>query len=225
MGLDLAPDFPTFILLVSAESLFLLVPFIVFRLQHKSIRTEFIKRIATQPRPWWRRLIDIGIGAVCGYFFLDYGGFLEQIIYNLTIQTQSVQVYQQAAQGTVNTTPPSPPPPSTSTFNPWIFYGEMISGAILMFVAVGLCEEYMFRGVLQKEFSTKSKIVGLLGSSAIFMIYHIFPGIVPLLTTETFWLYHFGFGIILGLIVILQKGDLISSIIAHGTFDALIWVG
>ena len=63
-----------------------------------------------------------------------------------------------------------------------------------MFVAVGLCEEYMFRGVLQKEFSTKSKIVGFLGSSAIFMIYHIFPGIVPLLTTRPFGCTILGLG-------------------------------
>ncbi|MHA1584662.1 MAG: CPBP family glutamic-type intramembrane protease, partial [Promethearchaeota archaeon] len=61
-------------------------------------------------------------------------------------------------------------------------------------------------------------------SSAIFMIYHVFPGIVPIQTFLVFWLYYFSFGVLLALIAKFQKGDLIIPIFAHATFDSILWI-
>jgi membrane protease YdiL (CAAX protease family) len=108
-------------------------------------------------------------------------------------------------------------PPSLSPF-------ELIITVILNFAIVGLAEEFCFRGVLLKEFSKKSKFRGLLISSGFFMIYHVFPGIVPLSTFLTFWLYYFIFGVILAGITLLNKGDLIMAIIAHGSFNSILFI-
>ena len=121
------------------------------------------------------------------------------------------EFYGQAAAGSVNVTPPS-----LSSF-------ELLLSIVIMFVVVALCEEYCFRGVILKEINKKKKALGLILSSALFMLYHVFPGVVPIQTFVTFWLYYFIFGLILGIIVLVQRGDLLSSIVAHGTFNAILF--
>jgi membrane protease YdiL (CAAX protease family) len=211
MGFDLASTSRIFFLSSMLEFVFILIPLIVFKLQKKNLKEEFRTRIIPIPRPFKRRMLDIGIGLGIGYLFVYLGGFLAIFIRQITIQIFGSDFYGQAVAGSVNTTPPS--------MEVW----EVIITFIIMFGVVGFSEEFCFRGILFKEFSKKSPILGLLLSSGLFMIYHVFPGVVPIQTFVTFWLYYFTFGIILGILTWIQKGDLLTAIIAHGTFNSLLF--
>lgn len=211
MGLDLASSSGNFFLTTLLELLFILIPLIVFKLQKKSLKEELRVRIIPIHRPFWQRILDIGIGFGIGYLFVYLGGFMATIIRQITIQIFGTAFYGQAVEGSVNTTPPS--------MEIW----EVIISFVLMFGVVAFSEEFCFRGVLFKEFGKKSPLLGLILSSGLFMIYHVFPGIVPIQTFVTFWLYYFIFGIILGLLTWIQKGDLLMAIVAHGTFNSLLF--
>ena len=221
MGLDIASSVWAYFLFCFSELLFIAIPMLVFKLQKKDLRYEFRHRIIPNEmldRNAWFRFVDIIMGIFIGVFFYYFGGILAFTIKKVVIATKGEDYYNTATEGSVNTTPPPPPP------SPLLIWGIIISGILIIFVTVAFAEEFCFRGVLLKEFNHINKFLGVILSSAIFMIYHVFPGIVPWTTFVTFWLYYFSFGVLLSLITMFQRGDLIVAIVAHGTFDSIIWI-
>ena len=219
--LDVATSAGVFFLFSAAELIFIIIPMIVFKIQKKDLKYEFRHRIIPnemQNRNFWFRLADIIMGIFIGIFFYYFGGLLAVTIKNVIIKIMGEEFYNIASEGSVNTTPPPPPP------DPLIIWTLIIIGVIVIFVTVAFAEEFCFRGVLLKEFNHKNKVFGVILSSALFMLFHVFPVIVPWATFLTFWLYYFAFGVLLSLITIFQKGDLIVSIVAHGTFNSIIWI-
>ncbi|MHA1512354.1 MAG: lysostaphin resistance A-like protein, partial [Promethearchaeota archaeon] len=205
----------------AAELIFIAIPMIVFKLQKKDLKYEFRHRIVPNEmlnRNFWFRLADIIMGIFIGVFFYYFGGLLATTIRKVIIQIMGEDFYNTASEGSVNTTPPPPPP------DPFIIWALIIVGVIVIFVTVAFAEEFCFRGVLLKEFNHKNKVFGVILSSILFMLFHVMPGIVLWSTFMTFWLYYFAFGVLLSLITIFQKGDLIVSIVAHGTFNSIIWI-
>lgn len=221
MGLDIAQTVFSYFLFCIGELLFILIPLMVFKLQKKNLKYEFRHRIIPNERltrSWKLRTLDVLLGVFIGVGFYFLGEFMASSIQKLIIQWKGEDFYQNAVAGSVNTIPPPPPP------KPLIIWTIIVIGIIFMFATVSLSEEFLYRGVILKELGHKSKFWALMGSSAIFMIYHVFPGIVPWVTFITFWSYYFVFGLILGGIALIQKGDLITAIIAHGVFDSILWV-
>ena len=223
MGLDLASSAGAFFLFSAAELIFIAIPLIVFKLQKKDLKYEFRHRIIPNEmlhRNFWFRLADIIMGIFIGVFFYYFGGLLAFTIKKIVIENYGQEYYDTASEGSVNTTPP-PPSPETE---PLIIWTLIIVGVIVIFVTVAFAEEFCFRGVLLKEFNHKNKVFGVILSSVLFMMFHVMPGIVPWSTFLTFWLYYFSFGVLLSLVTLFQKGDLIVSIVAHGTFNSIIWI-
>jgi membrane protease YdiL (CAAX protease family) len=219
MALDIAPDFWSFIFFCFLEIIFIILPMIIFKLQKKDLKYEFKHRIVPEKKSFCIRIFHIFIGLVVGVGFYFIGGYLAAFIRSIVIEDKGVEYYEEATEGSVNTTPP---PPSPVDFNR--IYFELIFGIVVMFLLVAFSEEFCFRGVIFKELNHKSKVLGYLLSSFMFMIYHVFPGIVPWETFLTFWLYYFSFGILLAGITHWQKGDLIIAIVAHGAFNSILWV-
>ncbi len=212
MALDLAPNAAGFFIFSSLELLFILIPLIFFKVQDKDLKQEFLGRIFPSKRGFKKRILDVIIGVGLGFGFYYLSKYLSQTIYTIIVEFKGEQYYQDAAAGSVNTTPPS-----FSTI-------EFVFSIIVMFIFVGLSEEYCFRGVLLKEFARKNRALGVILSSVIFMLYHVFPGIVPWMTFLTFWPYYLIFGIILSLVVVLNDFDLLMAIIAHGNFNAILLI-
>ena len=223
MGLDVASSAGAFFLFSTAELIFIAIPMIVFKIQKKDLKYEFRHRIIPNEmlhRNFWLRLGDIITGIIIGVLFYYFGGFLAFTIKKVIIEIKGEEFYENASEGSVNTTPP-PPPPDT---DPLLIWTLIIVGVIVIFVTVAFAEEFCFRGVLLKEFNHKNQVFGVILSSILFMLFHVMPGIVPWSTFLTFWLYYFSFGVLLSLTTIFQKGDLIVSIVAHGTFNSIIWI-
>ena len=222
LGLDLATSVIGFFLFSATELIFFVViPMIVFKIQKKDLKYEFRHRIIPNEmlhRNGWLRLADIIFGILFGVCFYFFGGLLSSTIRKVIIFFLGSDFYNTASAGSVNTTPPPPPP------DPLIIWTLIIVGVIVIFVTVAFAEEFCFRGVLLKEFNHKNKVFGVILSSFLFMLFHVMPGIVPWSTFMTFWLYYFSFGVLLSLITMFQKGDLIVSIVAHGTFNSIIWI-
>ncbi|WP_457917335.1 CPBP family intramembrane glutamic endopeptidase [Candidatus Lokiarchaeum ossiferum] len=220
--MDVASSNLAFLLFSVGEIIFVIIPMIVFKLQKKDLKYEFRHRIIPNEmltRSKYLRFLDILIGISVGILFYFFGGYLTITIRKVIVETKGEEYYETASEGSVNTTPPPPESPNNTLI--WFL---IIIGVVIMFCFVALSEEFCFRGVLQKEFGHISPILGILLSSFFFMIYHVFPGVVPWVTFLTFWLYYLAFGILLALITYFQKGDLVISIIAHGTFNSILWV-
>jgi membrane protease YdiL (CAAX protease family) len=196
---------------------------LVFLLQKKNLKYEFRHRIIPDHTRYRNkyfgfRFADASAGFVIGILFYKLGGYISVISKWVVTSLLGEAFYLKAQDGSVNTTPPPPPP------NPLLIWTLIVLGVLIQFIFVAISEEYCFRGVLLKEFGHISQILGIIVSSLIFMIYHVFPGIVPLETFITFGPYYFCFGVLLCFCTIVQKGDLITAIVAHGTFNSIIWV-
>ena len=214
MGIDLAPSSTFFFLTSLGELLFIFIPLLVFYFQKKNVKEEFWTRIIPTPQSTGWRLMDILGGILFGIGFLYLGSFIYYWNRQLIIAIKGEEYFAEAAEGGVNTVPP--------TLAQW----ELILAIIVMFVIVALSEEYCFRGVLMREIKIGDRYPsapGILLSSFLFGIYHVFPGIVPIQTFFSFFLYYFSFGMMLSLIVRIRRGDLIMAIIAHGTFNSILW--
>ncbi|MHA1727340.1 MAG: lysostaphin resistance A-like protein [Promethearchaeota archaeon] len=209
MGLELASSTLEFVLVSLFELLFLLVSLIFFLVRKRSPKKEFKKILSPEKRQISVQIADIFLGIGVGLFFY----FLGKLILKLNIQGIILifgeDFYLTGVGGTVNVTPP----------NKTLL--DLILSISVSFLLVGFCEEFFFRGFLFKEFSMKSKKIGGLTSSLIFSIYHVFPGIVPIQTTVTFFLYYLIMGILFVILLYYRKGQILSAIIAHGTFNSL----
>lgn len=159
-----------------------------------------------------KRIIDVGAGVGIGFIFFYLSYMISSLIRYITIKTKGSEYYQTASAGSVNTIPKS------------LTVFEILIGVLILFFLVSFSEEVLFRGYLFSELYKKHPIYAYVISSFIFMIYHVFPGIVPLSTFITFGPYYFIFGILLAWIVKMKKFDLIMAIIAHGTFNSIIFI-
>jgi hypothetical protein len=101
---------------------------------------------------------------------------------------------------------------------------DLIISILISFILVGFSEEFFFRGFLNREIGKTSKIKGAILSAAFFSLFHVFPGIVPIQTTVTFFLYYFLMGLLFTGLINYRKGQLLSAIIAHGTFNSIILI-
>jgi membrane protease YdiL (CAAX protease family) len=212
MAIDLASNSLMFFLVSLLELIFIAIPLLVFKIQKKDLKYEFCHRIIPEPRRWKRRVFDVGVGILLGLAFVFIGSYVAFYTRLLVVRILGESFYASASAGSVNTSPPS--------LKIW----ELMLGVVVMFALVGLSEEFCFRGVLFKEMGKRRPLIGALGSSFFFAIYHVFPGVVPISTFVTFWFYYFLFGVLLAAITHFQKGDLITAIIAHGTFNSLLWI-
>ncbi|MHA1610647.1 MAG: CPBP family intramembrane glutamic endopeptidase [Promethearchaeota archaeon] len=221
MGLDVAASSVSFLIFSLLETIFIIIPLIVFKLQKKDLKYEFRHRIIPNEqlkRKTSLRIRDVFIGIGIGFGFYFLGNLIATLNRTIIILWKGENYYQSASEGSVNTTPPPPPP------DPLIIWSLIIIGVILFFTTVAISEEFCFRGVIMKEIGHKSKFWAVIISGAFFMLYHVLPGIVPWATFFTFWSYYFIFGVLLALITLYRKGDLIIPIIAHGTLNSIIWV-
>lgn len=213
MGLDLAASSIQFFLIACLELLFVILPLIIMRYRFKkNPKTELKNRLLVFPRSWWRRIFDILIGILIGFLFIPMGNQISQFTYQITVHFMGVEYYQQAVEGSVNVTPPS-----LSNF-------ELFISILIMFLLVAFSEEFCFRGVIYREIAKKSIFLGVFSSSFFFALYHVFPGIVPIRTFFVFWPYYFTFGIVLALVTFIQKGDLLTALFAHGTFNSILFI-
>ncbi len=199
------------------------VPIIIFLLQKKDIKYEIRHRIVPDNTLYRNkqikyRLIDIGLGLIIGVLFYFIGNYLYQLTRIVIVNLLGEEFFQIAQQGSVNTSPPAPPP------NLALIWLLIITGIIVQFVVVAFSEEFCFRGVILKELNHISKTMGIIISSALFMLYHVIPGIVPLQTFVSFSPYYFSFGLLLAFSSLVKKQDLIVAITAHATFNSILWV-
>ena len=101
------------------------------------------------------------------------------------------------------------------------FLWQFLYDFLYYILAIALVEEFIFRGFLLQKLKqiTNSSLVAILGSSILFGLFHLASGNIIQLFTTT----------ILGIILALCKErikncTLLSVIIAHGVYDALITV-
>lgn len=90
-----------------------------------------------------------------------------------------------------------------------------IAAWIVLSISAGICEETVFRGYLQQQFSgwTGRASVGVLGQAAVFGLVHGYQGRKNMVLI-------FVLGCIYGIFVLLRKG-LRANMIAHAVADSL----
>ncbi len=154
--------------------------------------------------------ILLGVGVGCGFLLIGWGiSFLtEQIV----AATFGPQVLEDAQQGSVDLAPPA--------FSP-VGITLAIAGQYLL---VGLCEEFFFRGALFRDLFPRRQRVGAVLGAGAFMIYHVFPGIVPWVTFAVNWPYYFSLGLLFALLAWLRHYNLLAPITAHGTYNTILFI-
>jgi len=198
------------LLLSLLEFIFLLGPVIYYKITKKENMYSSIVVRALPPKHSLRaRIVDIIVGVSAGVF-LSF--FAQGLLYGTVrgiIAIFGVEFYDLANSGSIDLIPPS------------LSTGEIIVFSLINFFVIGLCEEYFFRSVLFIEFKKKLKNWSYLLNGTIFALYHVFPGIVPIQTTITYFLYYFLLAIFLCVLLETNNNDLLSNIIAHGTFNTI----
>ena len=192
------------------EFIFLVGPAIYFKkVRKESIYSSLILKSFPQKRSGWSRLGDIGAGIAAGIFlYLIAYGLLIATYYGI-VGIFGEDFYGAAISGSIDVSPDT------------VFIGEVICTILIYFLIIAVCEEYFFRSVLFVELK---KVVGnwsYIINGLIFALYHIFPGIVPIQTTITYFFYYFVIGILLCVLLDKQKNDSLSNIIAHGVFNSI----
>ncbi|MCP4763860.1 MAG: CPBP family intramembrane metalloprotease [archaeon] len=212
MGLNLAENTISFFIFSLLELLFLAGSILYFKIKKMDVKEEFKTRLFPQKRTSRERIADILMGIGIGIAFFIIGSFILDAITNVILYVLGEDFYQSAAEGSVNVTPPI-----LSIF-------DLIISILIGFFLIAFCEEFAFRGVIYKEFGELPKKKGLVISGLIFAIYHVFPGIVPIQTTVTYFPYYFFMGILFVYLTYFRKNDLLSAIIAHATFNSIILI-
>ncbi|MBN2155548.1 MAG: CPBP family intramembrane metalloprotease [Candidatus Lokiarchaeota archaeon] len=208
MGFSLR--FWIFLLLCLLEFLLLFGPAIYFKLVRKEkMYSSIILRSFPQKRSIPSRVGDVVMGMSAGVFLSFFAqGFLYASILAI-IRIFGENFYNTASSGSIDVVPVT------------LSVSESIVTILINFVIIGVCEEYFFRGVLFLELK---KVLGKWSypiNGLIFALYHVFPGIVPIQTTITYFFYYYILGILLCLLVKSQNNDLLSNMIAHGMFNSI----
>ncbi len=154
--------------------------------------------------------ILIGLGAGCLFFLAGWG--FSYLTNQFVTATYGAQILEEAQQGSVDLTPPA--------FSP-VGITLAITGQYLL---VGLCEEFFFRGTLFRNLFPQRQRLGAVLSAGAFMIYHVFPGIVPWVTFAVNWPYYFSLGLLFALLAWSRHFNLIAPIVAHGTYNSILFI-
>ncbi len=154
--------------------------------------------------------ILLGLGIGCLFFLVGWG--IDVLTEQIVAATFGTQVLEDAQQGAVDLTPPA--------FSP-VGITLAIAGQYLL---VGLCEELFFRGALFRDLFPRRQRLGAVLSAGAFMIYHIFPGVVPWVTFAVNWPYYLSLGLLFALLTWLRYFNLIAPIVAHGTFNLILFI-
>ncbi|MHA1111474.1 MAG: lysostaphin resistance A-like protein [Promethearchaeota archaeon] len=203
-------QFWIFLGLSCLEFIFLVGPAIYFKkVRKESVYTSLILKPFPQKRSGWSRLGDVGAGIAAGVFLnLIAYGVLFATFYGI-IGIFGEDFYNIASSGSIDVSPDA------------ISIGEVICTILIYFLIVGVCEEYVFRSVLFVELKKVLKKWSYIINGVIFALFHVFPGIVPIQTTVTYFFYYFIIGILFCVLLDSQNNDLLSNIIAHGVFNSI----
>lgn len=210
VSMGFSNQFWIFLGLSCLEFIFLLGPAIYFKKARKETPfTSLITRSFPHKRSSFSRLGDIGAGIAGGVFLnLIAYGVLYATFYGI-IGIFGENFYNTASSGSIDVSPDG------------ISIGEVICTIIIYFGIVGVCEEYFFRCVLFVELKKVVKNWSYIINGLVFSLFHVFPGIVPLQTTITYFFYYFILGVLLCILFDSQNNDLLSNIIAHGLFNSI----
>ncbi len=192
------------------EFLFLICPAIFFKITHReSLKTSILSRSFPHKQSILVRFGDVVTGILSGIFLSFLAQGLLYGTYLSIIGLFGENFYNTASSGSIDVIPTT------------VSIAESIFMILIYFLIIGVCEEYFFRSVLFVELKKMIKNWSYIINGIIFGLYHVFPGVVPIQTTITFFPYYFLLGILLCVLLEVQKNDLLSNIIAHGVFNAL----
>ncbi|HMF33783.1 MAG TPA: CPBP family intramembrane glutamic endopeptidase [Candidatus Lokiarchaeia archaeon] len=209
--MDLAPTESAYLAVMLLELAFLAAGIAILKGRKHSIRIAFVgltEDANTPGKVAFNAALGVGVGI--GLFFLANG--IAIVAQAAVVAVAGATVYQAAQAGAVGVTPPS----------------FSLAGLVLaitgQFLLVGLCEEFFFRGVLFRDlFPNRVKLGGVI-SAAVFGLYHVFPGIVPWSTFFVNFPYYFAVGLLLALFAWSRHFNLVANIVAHGTFNTIIFL-
>ncbi|TFG19279.1 MAG: CPBP family intramembrane metalloprotease [Promethearchaeota archaeon] len=203
-------SFWIFLGLSCLEFIFLIGPAIYFKkVRKESIYESLISKSFPSKRSYLSRLGDIGAGIAAGVFLnLIALGVLYTTFYSI-VGLFGEDFYNVANTGSIDVSPNA------------VSIGEAICTILIYFVIVGVCEEYFFRSVLFIELKKVLKNWSYIINGVVFALFHVFPGIVPIQTTVTYFFYYFIIGILFCILLDSQNSDLLSNIIAHGVFNSI----
>lgn len=203
-------QFWIFLGLSCLEFIFLIGPSIYYKLVRKeNLQTSLLLRSFPQKRSFLSRMGDILVGIAAGIFLSFLAQGLIYGTYYSIIGLFGEDFYTTASSGSIDVFPDA------------FSIGEVICIILVNFLIIGICEEYFFRGVLFAELKKVLKNWSYVINGVIFALYHVFPGIVPIQTTITYFLYYFILAILLSVLLKNQYNDLLSNIIAHGVFNSI----
>jgi membrane protease YdiL (CAAX protease family) len=203
-------QFWIFLGLSCLEFVFLLGPALFYKFVKKeTIRTSILLRSFPHKRSVLARIGDITVGISSGIFLNFIAQGLLFATYYGIIAVFGENFYGAANSGSIDLSPDGNS------------IGEVICTILIYCVIVGFCEEYFFRSVLFVGLKKILKNWSYLINGILFALFHIFPGIVPIQTTITYFLYYFILGILLCILLDYQENDVLSNIIAHGVFNSL----
>ena len=194
------------------ELVFIAIVLLYYKFKKKNLKEEFLTIVSPQKLTFKAILMDIFLGLAVGIGFYYMGKLLINLTVYLVVLTFGTEFYLTGAGGQIDVTPPILSPL------------DLIIAIIISYVLVGFCEEFFFRGFLNREIGKTSKIKGIILSGMFFSLYHVFPGLVPIQTTVTFFLYYLLMAFLFTLLINYRNGNLISAIIAHGTFNSIIFI-
>jgi membrane protease YdiL (CAAX protease family) len=211
MGVDLAGSAGEFFVFALFELVFFVGPLVVMKLKHQDVGEQVRKRVFPRGTPTRGLALDILLGVAVGYALVVTGGWIYIWNRQLIIQVFGPDYFATGQAGGVNTAPPSMTPV------------ELWLGILVQFVLVGFCEEFFFRGILFSEGRKRGLLWGVLASSGVFAVYHVFPGVVPVQTLVSFWFYYFYFGVMLALLYHCRRGSLVAAVVAHGMVNSIFF--
>jgi membrane protease YdiL (CAAX protease family) len=212
MGINLAPSTLVFFLVSLMELFFFGIAIIYFKLKRKKISDEFTLIFQIHKRGARDWILGIGIGLGIGIILYLYGQILIIATIKVVVLTLGRDFYIIASEGSINVTPPS------------VTILDLTVTILVSYLIIGPSEEFFFRGFLYRETSKLSVFWRFIITSFIFALFHVFPGLVPIQTTVTYIFFYFIMGLLFTWVVYFKKGDLIPAIIAHGTYNSIIFL-
>ena len=157
-------------------------------------------------------IFNVLLGLGCGGLFFLVGWGISVLTEQAVVATFGTQFLQDTQEGAVDLTP--------LAFSP-VGITVAIAG---QFFLVGACEEFFFRGTIFRDLFPRRQKLGVAVSAGCFMLYHVFPGIVPWITFVVNWPYYFSLGILFALLVWVRHFNLVAPIVAHGTYNTILFV-
>ncbi|OLS13106.1 MAG: hypothetical protein RBG13Loki_3278 [Promethearchaeota archaeon CR_4] len=178
--------------------------------KHSLARTFWGDRPENKTMRWVALQLLLGLGVGCAFIFIKEGILV--LMKEVVTATFGVQIFQEAWEGAIDFTP--------LTFSP-VGITLAIAG---QYCLVGFCEEFFFRGVLFRDLFPRREKLGAVLSASAFMLYHVFPGVVPWVTFAVNWVYYLSLGLLFALLTWSRRYNLIAPIVTHGTFNTILFI-